>query len=136
MVPWMAKDGPAGNYAISLFGSQPPGMDAVTKRWEIRERYLGGGQQTGRFTRVVLTLSRVNTNAQGQYIHWTLTLSVILGRSEEVVTQWNEMHIRGLGMPGHKMHKRCMRAQAPTQQRASPCFLFEPSLLPAITSRA
>ena len=53
-----AIDGPAGNYAISLFGSHPPRMDAVTKRWKIgRDIEEATRQHTGRFTRVVLTLS-------------------------------------------------------------------------------
>ena len=53
-----AIDGPAGNYAISLFGSQPPRMDAVTKRWKIRRDIEEATRQhTGRFTRVVLTLN-------------------------------------------------------------------------------
>ena len=83
-----AIDGPAGNYAISLFGTQSPQDGRCDKALE----NLGeiSRQHTGRFTRVVLTLSRVNTNAHSQYIHWTL--SVNLGRSEEV-SQWSEMHI-------------------------------------------
>ena len=41
-----AIDGPAGNYAISLFGSQPPQDGRSDKALENPERYRGGDKTT------------------------------------------------------------------------------------------
>ena len=57
------------------------------------------------------------------------TLSVNLGMCEEV-SQWNEMHIRGWGMPGHKMHKRCIYASSGPNTAAGVALLFIRTLPP------